>query len=73
MMHHEVTFYGEWMNGEVYGFSIFADDSEIEESCGGFIGHEGYKYMMEEAKATADRLAGIVWEKENMHYKRLKQ
>jgi hypothetical protein len=44
--------YGQWMNGEVYGYTIEDDKGDrLDDSCWGFIGDE---YAMEEAKRSVD-------------------
>lgn len=32
----ELATYNQWVNGEVYAFTLYGEDGEVEESCGGF-------------------------------------
>ena len=48
----EVKIFDGYLQGNVYGFSIFDDSDELLESCGGFI--DDMAYCESEAKSTAD-------------------
>jgi hypothetical protein len=41
--------WADWANGEVYYFRVEGPGGEDVESCGGFIGSDGQKYMLEQA------------------------
>jgi len=50
----EVEVYGQYLNGEIYGFQILEeneDSDEVIDSCWGFY---GYDYCLEEAKSVID-------------------
>jgi hypothetical protein len=36
----EVEVYNQWITGEVYGFTIYDDEDNVIDSCGGFYGRE---------------------------------
>lgn len=52
---YELTTYNEWANGEIYRFTLYNDEGEIEDSCGGFY----------EIEAMRDYLPKE-WAKENL-------
>lgn len=47
----EVEIYSEYVNGEVYGFTVYDPSGEEIDSCGGFYGSDR-EYMLSEAKAN---------------------
>ncbi len=52
VLRQEVTTYGQYVNGECYGFTVTDWDGEdVEGPCGGFIGDDG---LREEANMAAD-------------------
>jgi hypothetical protein len=46
----EVKIFSEYVNGEVYGFTVFDPEGEELDSCGGFYGSDR-DYMLKEAKS----------------------
>lgn len=46
----EVSIYSEYVNGEVYGFTIYDPEGNELDSCGGFYGSDR-EYMIQEAKS----------------------
>lgn len=47
----ELEIYTQWCNGEVYQFTLYGEDGDIEESCGGFYEIEDIReYLPEEWK-----------------------
>lgn len=50
----EVVRYGEWCNGEVYGWIAYDPDGNEIESCFGYIGDEEHAYMFSEGKHAID-------------------
>lgn len=47
----EVSIYSEYVNGEVYGYTVYDPSGEEIDSCGGFYGSDR-EYMLSEAKAN---------------------
>lgn len=47
----EVNIFSEYVNGEIYGFTIFDKDGDEIDSCGGYYGSDR-EYMLSEAKAN---------------------
>lgn len=50
----EVKIYDNYLTGEVYGYMVEDDEENHIDSCWGFYGDEGKKYMIEEAKQIVD-------------------
>lgn len=50
----EVDEYDSYLRGEIYWWAVEDEDGETLESCGGYLGNEGLKYALEEARATAE-------------------
>jgi hypothetical protein len=48
----EIKTYDDYIRGNCYGYSIYDDDNEILDSCGGFLG--SFNYVEKEAKNNAD-------------------
>lgn len=49
----EIDEYSDWANGNVYGYTVECDGEEVD-ACWGFIGDEGEKYAIEQAKDHAE-------------------
>lgn len=45
----ELENYNSWCNGDVWGYTLYSDDGEVEDSCGGFFSSESVE---DEIKAT---------------------
>lgn len=52
----EVSEYSDWARGHVYGYEVY-DGDEYVGSCWGFVGDEGMKIAIEEAKHEAEGAA----------------
>lgn len=50
ILHDEVKLYGEYVNGEVFFYSIKDSNNEHVDSCGGYIGYDGIKNAIDDAK-----------------------
>lgn len=48
----EIKTYDDYIQGNCYGYSIYNDDNEILDSCGGYLG--AFSYVEKEAKNNAD-------------------
>lgn len=48
----EIKTYDDYIQGNCYGYSIYNDDNEIIDSCGGYLG--AFSYVEKEAKNNAD-------------------
>jgi hypothetical protein len=48
----EIKTYDDYIRGNCYGYSIYNDDNEIIDSCGGYLG--AFSYVEKEAKNNAD-------------------
>jgi hypothetical protein len=44
----EVELYGQWVNGETYGYTVTYPDGE-QDSCGGYVGYDAVKEAAEQA------------------------
>jgi hypothetical protein len=53
-MKQEVETYNDYLVGNCYGYSIYDEQGEYLDSCGGYLGH--HNFCMEEAKSQADYL-----------------
>ena len=53
-MEDEVQTYDDYITGQVYGFRIEGPDEEELDSCSGYYGDDGKKYMIEECKSIID-------------------
>lgn len=50
----EVKCYDDYVQGNVYGFTIEDDEGNVIDSCGGYIGEDYYDEMVKEAQHTVD-------------------
>jgi hypothetical protein len=50
----EIETYGQWVNGECYGYTVTYADGEVD-SCGGFIGWDSVKEAAEYAASISER------------------
>ncbi len=48
----EIKTYDDYIQGNCYGYSIYNDDNELIDSCGGYLG--AFSYVESEAKNNAD-------------------
>jgi hypothetical protein len=47
ILRSEVETYDQYLTGEVYGFTLEDEENGVDDSCGGFYGHEGIEFMKE--------------------------
>lgn len=52
----EVKIYGSYVSGEVFDYVIKNTEDEVVGSCGGFVGHDEIKFMIESAREEIDSL-----------------
>lgn len=52
----EVATYGEYINGDCYGFTVEDDNGEVIDSCGGFIGADHYTNGIRDAVMAIENL-----------------
>lgn len=52
----QVKHYGEWLNGEVYGYTVEDADGTVHDSCWGFVGSDASDYMIAQAQDAAKYL-----------------
>lgn len=46
----EISLYSSYVQGEIYGFRVFAPDGRETDSCWGFIGSDGIRSAIEDAR-----------------------
>jgi len=55
----EIETYNKWVNGEIYGFTLYDDKGEVEESCGGFYAIEDIREYLPKEWVDED-LSGYI-------------
>ena len=55
----EIETYNKWVSGEIYGFTLYDDKGEVEESCGGFYAIEEIREHLPKEWADED-LSGYI-------------
>lgn len=63
----EIETFDQYLTGEVYGFQVEGD--VCDDSCWGYFGDEGMKYMIDEAKSSIDH---AIASNRKHHYQQLK-
>lgn len=54
VINEELSVYNKWANGEVYGFTLYKDNGEVDESCWGFYDIEDIRESLSEEWSKED-------------------